>query len=68
MIVIKLLECNIEYLDILIRLVSLGMNFDLTDQLCNVHALGHATKHRMLVVQPRLRGGGTRRRYVYTLP
>ena len=45
-------QSDVEDLDIVIRFVCFGMNFDLTDILNYLHSSDHSPKHGVLVVQP----------------
>lgn len=45
-----LLHCDINDADILIGLVSFGIDFNIRDSLNNFHSFGHPSKHAVFVV------------------
>lgn len=49
------LDGDVDDADVLVRFVRLGVDFEVGDPLHRLHALGAPPKHRVLVVQPRLR-------------
>lgn len=55
---------DVDYADVFIWFVSFGVNFDIGDPLHHLHAFSTPSKHCVLVVEPRLWGGGTKDRYM----
>lgn len=49
------LYSDVDDADVFIRFVGLGVDFDIGDPLDGLHALHASSKHRVLVVEPRLK-------------
>ena len=55
-------QSDINYSDVIVWFVILGVGLGLANLLGNIHSLGHPAKHSVFVVQPGLGGGGEGKR------